>query len=405
MSSQLSPVVIVTGANGGVGFGICQRLLLQLCQPNPPDALPQLFASNIKKEGKGPATYTGVTMILACRNMKRADKARTKLLHWFEEHVDELSQRPEDDGYATAFLANCEVQIRQLDLASIQSVLEFAATMRKELPYISHLICNAGVASFKGIDWPLCIMQLIRAPMSAITAPTFYTQHVGEISGDNLGWVWQCNVFGHFALFRELEALLAKTPFETARVIWCSSLEASPKFYDSNDWQLKTTEHSYESTKYQTDLIATNLDHLALRSTNGKQIRHFVSEPGVCATTISQALTAGPLLEWLKVFAFYLGRLFGSPHHSIDPYKAAIATVHLMLVPLCFIPLFLNNNPSTPIRFGAQTGRWGAERVGVTVVKEWDTHKEEGLVLIKKCDDLLKSMKEVGGTPRARDGE
>ena len=64
-----------------------------------------------------------------------------------------------------------------------------------------------------------------------------------------------------------------------------------------------------------------------------------------------------------------------------------------MLVPLCFIPLLINKDPSKPVRFGAQTGRWGDELVGVTIVKEWERYKEEGIALIDRCDNLLKSLK------------
>lgn len=78
----------------------------------------------------------------------------------------------------------------------------------------------------------------------------------------------------------------------------------------------------------------------------------------------------------------------GSPYHSIEPYKAAIATVHLVLVPLCFLVSL-----STPVRYGAQTGRWGDERVGTTPVKEWRDHQEEGKELIERCDRLHKSFK------------
>jgi len=193
----------------------------------------------------------------------------------------------------------------------------------KRFNYVSHLVCNAGVASFKGIDWFACLKQLATNPLAAITAPNFYTQHVGEISADNLGWVWQSNVFGHFVLvryclflllflttisqFRELETLLYQTPYPSSRVIWCSSLEASPKFYDSKDWQLKTTEHSYESTKYQIDLIACHLDQIAVKTipAGEKRIRHLITEPGVCSTTISAAI-AGPMLDKIKVLLFYI---------------------------------------------------------------------------------------------------
>ena len=97
---------------------------------------------------------------------------------------------------------------------------------------------------------------------------------------------------------------MVKTPFYSARVVWSSSLEASPKFYDSEDWQLTKTEHSYESSKYQIDIIATNLDRIALNSNEEKPIRHFVSEPGVCSTSISKALASG-ILEYVKTFSFY----------------------------------------------------------------------------------------------------
>jgi len=396
------PIVIVTGANGGLGYGSCKRLLVQLCQLNSPDSRPQAFASHIKCDERSPAGYQGVTLIMACRNRKRAEAARTKLLHWFDKQVDKLRSLPNyNKDYVSNFLANCHVETEELDLASVSSVFKFSAIIHQKYPYVSHLLCNAGVASFKNVNWLLCIKQLVLDPMGLITSPVFYSQHCGELSADNLGWVWQSNVFGHFILYRELEDLLAKSPFECSRVVWCSSIEASPKFYDSNDWQLKKTEHSYESSKYQIDLIATTLDRLAVQSTpgSGKPIRHFISEPGVCSTSISSKLV-GPLLDYLKVILFYIGRLCGSPHHTIDPWKAAIASVHLMLAPIIFLPLFLDNEPSKPIRFGAQTGRWGNEVVGLTVVQEWEAHKEEGLCLIKKCDELYESIKREEAAPR-----
>lgn len=98
---------------------------------------------------------------------------------------------------------------------------------------------------------------------------------------------------------------MVKTPFDSARVIWASSLEASPKFYDSEDWQLTKTTHSYESSKHQIDIIATNLDRIALKSNEGKPIRHFVSEPGICHSTISRALATG-ILDYIKVLLFYV---------------------------------------------------------------------------------------------------
>lgn len=101
--------------------------------------------------------------------------------------------------------------------------------------------------------------------------------------------------------------MLSLSPFDESKVIWCSSLEASPKFYDPSDWQLTDTDHSYEGSKYQIDLVGTTLDQLALTKT-GKRTRHFVAEPGVCSTSISKALVSG-FLDYVKVFFFYLVRL------------------------------------------------------------------------------------------------
>jgi len=336
--------------------------------------------------------YEGITLIMACRNRTRAGAARTKLLLWLENQVSILSSRPDDNGHARAFHAQCDVQIHELDLASIRSVLSFATTMREKMPYISHLVCNAGFASFKCIDWAGCISQLIRNPVDAMARPDYYVQYVGEVSPDNLGLVWQSNVFGHFVLFRELQDLMVKTPFDSARVIWSSSLEASPDFYDSEDWQLTKTGHSYECSKYQIDIIVTNLDRMALNSNEGKPIRHFVSEPGVCSTSIALALASG-IFDYIKLFLFYFARLCGSQHHPIVPFKAAIAAVHLILVPICFIRLHLDNDRNKPVRFGAQSGRWGDERVGVTTVREWERYEGDGIALIEKCDNLLKALK------------
>lgn len=40
------------------------------------------------------------------------------------------------------------------------------------------------------------------------------------------------------------------------------------------------------------------------------------------------------------------------------------------------------------MRFGAETDQWGHEHVGLTPVRMWDEHAEEGLHLLEKCDGL-----------------
>jgi hypothetical protein len=67
-------------------------------------------------------------------------------------------------------------------------------------PYVSHLICNAGVGSFTGINWPKAIWQICTDFMQAVTSPSYFFHTVGDLSVDGLGLIWQCNLFGHFCL-------------------------------------------------------------------------------------------------------------------------------------------------------------------------------------------------------------
>ena len=72
-------------------------------------------------------------------------------------------------------------------------------------PYVSHLVCNAGVAPFLGISWSLLFQQLRRDMLELnvfglVTNPQYNVQRRAVMSDDGLGWAWQCNVFGHYIL-------------------------------------------------------------------------------------------------------------------------------------------------------------------------------------------------------------
>jgi len=215
----------------GVGFGICLRLLFQLCHTSPSDAQPQSFARQDIDVDPGfqvpPSGCDGLTLIMACRSMKRAEAARTKLLRLLDAYIAKLQRQPGYDGHADAFRKNVVIDTRELDLAVIGSVFRFSTGMSQtyffslffflllvltscpvlRYPYVSHLICNAGVVSAKGIDWVGAWIQVFTDFIGAFTAPTFIKQHVGELSVDGLGWVWQCNLFGHYALVRSPPSL------------------------------------------------------------------------------------------------------------------------------------------------------------------------------------------------------
>ena len=67
-------------------------------------------------------------------------------------------------------------------------------------PYISRLICNAGLATYSHLDYWIFFRQVFENPLDAVRHPMFNVQKSGAMSQDNLGHVWQCNVFGHYVM-------------------------------------------------------------------------------------------------------------------------------------------------------------------------------------------------------------
>jgi len=77
----------------------------------------------------------------------------------------------------------------------------------------------------------------------------------------------------------------------------------------------------------------------------------------------------------------------GSAHHTIEPYKAAVSAVHLILAPLWFFAL-----SSKPVRYGSETDRWGKEYVGLSPVKRWEENRVTGEVLLTNCEALYQKL-------------
>lgn len=61
-------------------------------------------------------------------------------------------------------------------------------------------------------------------------------QKIGLETKDGLGYVFACNVFGHYILANELCSLLSLSS-RGGRIMWCSSTTAVPEFFDPEDWQ------------------------------------------------------------------------------------------------------------------------------------------------------------------------
>nr|XP_020657362.1 WW domain-containing oxidoreductase [Pogona vitticeps] len=144
--------VIITGANSGIGFETAKSLALH-----------------------------GAHIILACRNMVRANEAVQRILEeWHKAKAEAMT----------------------LDLASLQSIRDFAdAFISKNLP-LHVLICNAAVF---GLPW--------------------------QLTEDGLESTFQVNHLGHFYLIQLLKDVLCRSA--PARVVMVSS--ESHRFTEIND--------------------------------------------------------------------------------------------------------------------------------------------------------------------------
>lgn len=277
---------------------------------------------------------------MACRSVKRAESAKERLYSLLDAYIEGLKANPDEYIHAKKYREIVDIRIHALDLAVMSNVFQFVEEILKQCviivfsssysnpayryPYVTDLICNAGLASFSHIHWPSFIIQLVTEPIVALTKPRFHRENQGELSVDGLGWVWQCNVFAHYCIvrtlfelyswisyvaifqFRSLQSLLKASPMG-GRVVWTSSLAASS--YESEDWQLIKTEQSYGGSKYQIDLMATHLDFRARKVLNenpaSHPVRHFISEPGICSTNIGAALAA-PGSKLIEICLIYI---------------------------------------------------------------------------------------------------
>lgn len=101
-------------------------------------------------------------------------------------------------------------------------------------------------------------------------------------------------------------AAYAKQFDEPARMIWMSSLEGQPRWYNHDDWQLVKTDHSYEASKYQIDLISSRLAQQSKESEGESSvIQHFLVHPGIVHSNMTNGMI-NLFFDMCKVMFFYI---------------------------------------------------------------------------------------------------
>jgi 3-keto steroid reductase len=117
---------------------VCQRLLAQLSLENPPDAAPQFDFSSDAKEAQEPfLAGQALTLVMACRNVKKAEAARQQLYRFLDSQLASRKKNGKDE-YGELFKKNLRVDIESLDLALVSSVVKFSQVLH--VKYIDPLL-------------------------------------------------------------------------------------------------------------------------------------------------------------------------------------------------------------------------------------------------------------------------
>ncbi|KAM9848707.1 3-keto-steroid reductase/17-beta-hydroxysteroid dehydrogenase 7 [Aulostomus maculatus] len=257
----MNTVVLVTGANSGIGLALCQRLLSQ--------------------------DTGGLQLCLACRNMRRAQAARCAL----------LSDHP-----------TAQVALLQMDTSSITSVLAAAQEIKLRYNQLDYVYLNAGIMPNPQLDVRAFFKGLFSSHIITMfaTAEGILTQQDG-VTHDGLQEVFATNLFGHFLLVRELEPLLCR-PGRTSQLIWTSSSNAHRSAFNLEDIQHQSGTQPYSSSKYASDLLS-----LALNTHYNQQgLYSSVICPGFVMTNLTYGiLPSFPAFLWtLLMPLFWLIRMF-----------------------------------------------------------------------------------------------
>lgn len=295
-------VAVITGTNSNLGYNIACRLL-ETIDPS-----------------------LSITLIVTSRTLPRVKEVISKI----NDFAIGLNRR------------GClEFDYLLVDFTDMVSVLTAYYELSKKFKKIDMLFINAAQGVYSGIDWIQAIKEIFKNPVEGVTNPSYKLQRIGVKSDDGMGLVFQANVFGPYYFIHRIKDLL-----RGGKIIWISSLMASPKYFSFNDMQLLKSDASYEGSKRLVDLM-----HLATYKRLNEEfaIKQYLVEPGIF-TSFSFFKYLNFFTYYGMLFLFYLARFLGSTSHNISGHTAANSAVSCAS----------KDEPQNK-KVGSASDRWGRE--------------------------------------------
>ncbi|KAF6811044.1 3-ketosteroid reductase [Colletotrichum sojae] len=435
--------VLVTGANSGVGLGICERLIDEFLATRSLTSHLILIPTT-RSQRKSAETITSLRS-----HLRRTATSSRALRSRAGPAYD-----PEDT------LARVHLLGARIDLCDLVSVYACAANLVAghisdptdpsaapyKIPRLDTVIFNAGIGGWTGLNWGGLFTDVVTKGIPVpLTWPTFKVAAPGavvsqqpvrsyfaspgaaaaEATSPALGKLFCANLFGHYILAHELLPLLSRpsTPSPPAssspvtspgRIVWTSSIEARGCNFSLSDFQGISTPAPYESSKRLTDVLSltSHLPSTARVSasyftpedpqTASKlpvRPKFYLAHPGIVASTLFP-LPFPLLLFWAYKFALYLARWLGSPWHPVTWYAGAVAPVWLALQD----DETLTELDAERIKWGSAASASGRAHVKKTEVEGWGwqgaVEDRESLARDPATGVLRKA---VGRHPEARD--
>lgn len=359
-------------------------------------------------------------LIYSTRDARKSEDTLRRLNAHFQNTIKDASRKT--PGISLLLEPRVKLEGVLVDLTRLSTIKSLAKQLLLRKQHLDAIVWNAGLAGWRGINYPLATWNLLTSMIQATTYPRFMICDVGlladrQLAGYNklhtfeeprLGQVFCANVFGHYMLTHWLSPLMDGE----SRIVSVSSISALPETFSVDDIQGLRSEAAYESSKRLTDYLFITSDLPSTQaqvnaflpgppersseklSTHANRPQLIITHPGVVATSITGL---NVFLSFWMVLAMYVSRWVGSPWHAVTPYKGALAAVYAVLSPPSQLPELEKQEGKG--KWGTATDVFGNERVARMEIEGWGFGGEMGSVpsgsLATRRPGYLKVTKEM----------